>query len=109
MKHEDLVEHYCSRSWKDNPAERAGGLSVACVFAYINGIDADIRALSFDLDVAPDIVAPVFRRLQNNGLFDGSRNARKDNALLGNVVDPMTTTRAWCNVAGIGAGYVGVY
>ena len=111
MKHEDIVAHYCSDSWKYNYHERMGGIAVACVYAYIGGVKPSVRSFAEYLGISEEMVFVPFKRLQANGLFSGryksSSDARDDETLLGHDT-PVCVRTAWCMIAGIGSGFFGV-
>lgn len=111
-----FVEVMCRKNWEDTKEDYNGGLGVACMQAYINGVKPAIKELSEFLEVPPEELEYPFQNLLQSGMFSKSFNARGDLSL--NLdhkkkkkekdVDKVLRDVycAWGHVAAIGSGLI---
>ena len=107
MKYENIVEHFCTRNWKDSEIERRGGIGVACVLSFIDGIEPKPDALAKWLGLPVEEVKEPFISLAINGVFGERYNAKSDTALLGKASE-FESQLAWTTIAGMASGLVGI-
>lgn len=109
MRYEDMVRRVCGEDWKTvNPQEKAGGIGVACVLAFIRGnVKPSIQDFSNFLGVEDSEIVFPYTRLSRVGVFSQRFNAKKD-PLLTNNFGSDESQRAWGHIAGISSGYIGV-
>lgn len=96
--------------------EWEGCIGVACVISVIEGVPSTIFALSKHLDIPYyDVnLKHAFERLRINGIFTITYNITKDPFLTGRGIDrewakgPDLERNAWCNMAGIAGGFIGI-
>jgi hypothetical protein len=111
-----FVSVMCRENWEATTEEKNGGLGVACMQAYLNGIKPAVKELSEFLQVGPEDLEYPFQNLLQSGMFSKSFNARGDTSL---NLDPKKNKRdknaeemlrdmycAWGHVAAISSGLI---
>ena len=117
-KYESLLKTICLTDNYDclEHTEWEGCLGVACAISVIEGGSSNLFALSKHLDIPSDNqnLQKAFERLRINGIFNGKYNIKNDRLLTGNGYnttwqkDVERERNAWCNIAGIAGGFVGL-
>jgi hypothetical protein len=127
-KYEPLLHAVCVTDdyYKLRDCEWEGCLGVACAISVIEGIEPNLLSISRHLDIPyyDKSLQNAFDRLRVNGIFSSSFNIRKDYLLTGNgrdyhiknsegeelhcVKGSERERNAWCNVAGIASGFIGI-
>jgi len=117
-KYEALLKTICQMEDYSvlNDNEWEGCLGVACVMAFIEDVTPNIFSLSKHLDIPHyDIhLQKAFDRLRINGVFGNKYGAKYDPALTGDAKGNYWYTgseigrNAWCNIAGMASGYIGM-
>ena len=111
-----FVEVMCRKNWENTKEDFNGGLGVACMQAYLNGIKPAVKELSEFLQVVPGELEYSFQNLLQSGMFSKSFNARGDSSL---NLDPKKKRKkkdadnmlrdmycAWGHVAAISSGLI---
>lgn len=107
-----MVDDFCCL----REVEWEGCLGVACAISVIEGANPNLFSLSKHLDIPHynSNLQKAFDRLRINGIFNIKRDIRNDPLLTGNGKDTKWRTAAesergaWCNIAGIAAGLIGL-
>jgi hypothetical protein len=109
MKYENNVKEICGDNWRETDSnERDGGYGVAMMIAFLNGARPNLDDFSRHLKVEISEIETAYRRLQSNGVFTPSYNAKNDPVLLGeHDIEPIEIRAAWAIVAGQASGFVG--
>lgn len=105
----DDYYHLCEEEWE-------GCLGVACVISVIEGITPNMFSLSKHLDIPhfSDDLRKAFERLRINGIFSKKYKLNNDPCLTGKSSpngwqsEAEIERNAWCMIAGIASGYVGM-
>ena len=104
-------------------SEKDGAIGVACMIAFMRHVKPTLSDMSNHLDISPHDLEKPFKRLSMEGVFATHRNAQKDKIMLGEgediIIDPDSlkikfpasdrTRNAWCFIAGIASGFIGIY
>jgi len=111
-----FVNVMCRENWENTKEDLNGGLGVACMQAYLNGIKPAVRELAEFLQVGAGNLEYPFQNLLQSGMFSKSFNARGDLSL---NLDPKKKRKeknsddmlrdmycAWGHVAAISAGLI---
>ena len=123
-EYESIVNAVCNTPDWGNATEdeRYGCIGVACVLSFIKGTKPSIREMSRHLGLYPDEIDIPLKRLSINGVFSTRFDIAKDNVLHGNIDDNVINTgrseivfsaadktrNAWCTIAGIASGFIGL-
>lgn len=111
--YEQVVRVICGDNWssaESSQDERDGGLGVAMMLAYLQGVPARLTDLARAIDVPPYLLEMAYKRLQVNGLFSPRSWVLTDPLLRmgGNNMRTMyESLYAWCHIAGMASGYTG--
>lgn len=129
QKYEPLLKVICARivgeideppknEWYHDLCEREwqGCLAIACAISVIEGVPSNIPALSKHLGIFKydRHFNHAFDRLKVNGIFSNKYNIRRDPALTNKAKSTEwlkaeeIERNAWCNIAAIGGGYLGL-
>ena len=121
-KYESVLKDICNvgdlyylrgREWE-------GCIGVACILSYMDGVPATVSSMAKHLGFSPfkRSLEIAFERLKVNGVFGSEHNIRQDIVLKGEksnfnlknkFVDPKHLPElAWCSIAGIASGYIGL-
>lgn len=117
-KYESLLKTVCMVDDYDSLREEEweGCLGVACAISVIEGTTSNLFSLSKHLDIPhynPHL-QKSFGRLKISGVFNSRQDIKNNPLLTGNGKDSEWRTAAevergaWCHIAGIGAGLVGL-
>lgn len=117
MKYLDVVEHVCGKTWKETEEEEQGGYGVACMIAFLKGVEPNLQNMADHLNVEKYKLKKAFVRLTGNGLFSDKCNAKKDRELLGKGFSDSSLhmsiwteddayRAAWCHIAAIAGGFI---
>lgn len=117
MKYNDIVDSVCGSSWRNTDEERDGGMGVACMVAFLKGVDPNMKKIAEHLEIEPRRIKKAFVRLSSNGLFNNKFNARENKELLGKGISDTSMhmdcwteddayRAAWCHVAAIASGFI---
>ena len=96
-----------------------GCLGVACMLSYLEGVPATPIAMSKHLQISQfnPLLKAAYDRLKINGIFGPRFDARNDEFLKGeavvspnpNFLTPQHLSEiAWCHIAGIAGGEIGM-
>jgi len=117
-RYEPLLQTICQMYDYHQLTEREweGCLGVACTISVLEDVPSTIFALAKHLEIShnDENLKNAFDRLKINGIFSNKYNVKRDPALNGNAVDSdrqissEIERNAWCNVAGIAGGFVGM-
>ena len=128
-KYEPLLEVICAHrvgeleepseiKWFKQLSDREwqGCLAVACVISVIEGVSSNAPALSKHLGISKyDTDFNIaFDRLKVNGIFSNKYNLKKDPTLTNRARKTEwqkaeeRERNAWCHIAAIGGGYLGL-
>jgi hypothetical protein len=117
-KYEPLLQTICRTDdyYKLPENEWEGCLGVACVISAIEGVVPNMFSLSKHLDVPHynKNLQKAFERLRINGIFSDKYDVKNDKKLNGQAEDAKMASaselerNAWCTIAGIAGGLVGV-
>ncbi len=121
-KYESVLKDICNvgdlyylrgREWE-------GCIGVACILAYMDGVPATVSSMAKHLGFSPfkRSLESAFERLKVNGVFGSEYNVRQDTVLKGekgnfNLRNKFVDSKhlpelAWCSIAGIASGYIGL-
>lgn len=78
MRYSDLVADFCGSDWESKESERNGGIGVACVRAYLAGVEPDTEQMARHLGLQKEDVDVPLRRLIVNRVFSADFNLRFD-------------------------------
>jgi hypothetical protein len=112
MKYEDKVRRVCGDSWNSKTAsisDREGGIGVACVVAFLHGVNPTPDNLCRHLNISIEELYPPFSRLYHYGAFT-FQNLKKDSDIVSKSTDKTAdhaSQLAWCHLAGIASGLTG--
>ena len=106
MKYEKLVQQYVGEHWrKTSLVDLESGYGVACMLAFLSGVDSDAGAMADHLGVDFKDIQKPFGRLKRSRVFSERFDAKKDKALNGDA--PRTEVLcAWGHIGGIASDIV---
>lgn len=114
-QYEKIVRLVCGDNWHSDEVsadERDGGFGVAICLAILQGCRPKISEISETIGCPPYMLEYAFKRLQMNRVFAMNSPVLSDPQLLMHNANTdeemMSCIRAWCNVAGLASGFVGV-
>ena len=120
-KYDEIARNVCNLKNFDNffalkTEELDGYLGVCIVLAFIDGTEPTLVDMSKGLGVNHYLLDKPFNRLKANYVFSEEFDVKNDTVLLGKkrlihnqlLGDRHQTELAWCNIAGIASGLVGL-
>jgi hypothetical protein len=120
-KYEGILKTICNVDDLRNlrGKEWEGCIAVACLMAFMQGVNPSSRSLSKYLGIPlyNNNFTAAYDRLKANGVFSKKYNAIEDPYLKGEAtespspdyISPQHLSEvAWCHIAGIGGGFCGV-
>ncbi len=123
-EYEAIINSVCNiPDWRNaSDGEISGCIGVACVLAFMKGVKPSIREMSRHLDLIPCEIDSPLKRLAINGVFSPRFGLMQDRSLHGGIEGDTIKIgdteivfsaadkirNAWCNIAGIASGFIGL-
>ena len=120
-KYDDVARTICNLKHFDNffalrTEDLDGYLGVCMVLAFIDGVEPTLIEMSKGLGVNNHLLDDPYNRLKANYVFNDEFDIKEDTVLLGRrrlvhnqlLGDKHQTELAWCNLAGLASGYLGI-
>tara|TARA_Y100000310_G_C20701843_1_gene830704 strand:- start:7928 stop:8326 length:399 start_codon:yes stop_codon:yes gene_type:complete len=93
-----------------------GYYGVAAMFSFLKGVEPSAYEISKHLGIEPDILDRAVDRLRVNGLLGNKKSIRKDKVLKSQhhkfgtkwISEEHFSRVAWCFVAGVASGFIGL-
>ena len=116
-RYEEVIKEICGENWFSNRVDRDGGYGVACMYAFLNGVNPKLESMASHLGLAKSEIKAPFVNLLVAGYFSNTFDARNDEALnlkgfrAGILThefwsESQSKYNAWCHVAGVASGLI---
>jgi len=105
MKYDETVACICGDNWKTLEDEKHGGYGVACLLAFMAGVEPNAKSIAEHLSIEEEKIRIAFIKIEKAGLFSRAFDACHDKWLLGLDGDRESQC-AWGYVAGIALGHI---
>lgn len=117
QRYKKIVDEICGEYWMESKEGRDAGYGVACMLAFLNGINVSVEDIAKHLNVERKDLKDPFDRLLRCGCFSSKFDAFSDDALnfkgfregivtYENWTEEQSVKNAWGHIAGIADGNI---
>lgn len=113
--YEKIVKLICGDNWETNEVsldERDGGYGVAICLSQLRKPSNRLNDIADSIGCPSSLIETAYKRLLINGVLSNNSSILRDPDLLmdnaSSEEDLMRSVKAWCHIAGLASGFVGI-